>query len=165
MYNHTMNLHYIIKRKHNQVAHLLFMPCPCRNRRPGDVENGLDNKEIFKVGQPCPLLSSQIHKISLSAPPWTADQIELPNARLCSHHHSNRISDPPSWGQGTEQWQHCHPQHTSERHCGHSAHVETNRNKTNTLSTVYMCRAGHSIQIYSNAVNWKDWQALCDNVQ
>ena len=124
------------------------MPHPCRNRRPREVgnrrgKNRPDNKETLKVGQPCPLLSNQIHKISPSTLPWTVDQIELPSARLCRHHHSNQIGGPPSWGQGTEQWQHCHHEHTSERHRSHSA--ETDRNKTNTLSTDYMCRAGHSI--------------------
>ena len=144
MYNHTMNLQYIIKLQHNQVSHPSFMPCPCRKKRPREVENRPDKKKTFKVGQPCPLLSSQIHKISPSTLPWTVDQIELPSARLCSHHHSNQIGGPPSWGQGTEQWQHCHHQHTSERHCSHSA--EAKMNKTNTPSTDYMCRAGHSIK-------------------
>ena len=142
MYTHTMNLQYLLKLKHNQIYSTSLASCPCRNRRPREVESEPDNEKTFKVDQPCPLLLSQIQKISPSTPPWTADPAGLHSARQCSHHHPHQIGGPPSWEQGTEQWQHCHPQHTSERHCFHSAETEKDKGTTNQQLSMY---AGHDI--------------------
>ena len=142
MYNHAMNLQLHNKTKAQSSITSLVYAISMQNRRPGEVQNGPDNKETFEVGQPCPLLSSQIHKISPSTLPWTAGPLGLPSARQCSHHHSHQIGGSPSWGQGTEQWQHCHPQYTSERHCFHPVEKERNKGSAqHQLST----HAGHDI--------------------
>ena len=69
------------------------------------------------AGQPYPLLSHQIHRISRGTPPWTTGLLELPSARLCIHHRLSQRDGPPFLVQGTQQQQDGHPWHTGERHC------------------------------------------------
>ena len=79
------------------------------------------------VLQPCQWTSHQIHRISQGTPPWTTGPLGLPSARLCIQHHQSQRGGPSFWGQGTQQQQDGHKQHTSERHCVLSALNNRNR--------------------------------------
>ena len=68
------------------------------------------------AGQPCQWPSHQIHRIARGTPPLTTGPLELPSARLCIQHHQSQRGGPPSWGQGTLQWQDGPLWHTRERH-------------------------------------------------
>ena len=92
---------------------------------------------VHNAGQPYPLLSHQIHRISRGTPPWTTGTFGLPSAKLCTHHRLSQRGGPPFCGQGTQQQQDGHQQHTSERHCVLS--TLNNRNRlTNCASISYM---------------------------
>ena len=89
--------------------------CPCsrcvQRGHKTHIRQGANN-----AGQPCQWPSHQIHRISRGTPPWITDHNRLQGARLCVHHHQSQRGGPPSWGQGTQQREDDHPQHTRERH-------------------------------------------------
>ena len=68
------------------------------------------------AGQPCQWPSHQMHRISRGTPPLITDQNRLQGARLCVHYHQSQRGGPPSWGQGTQQWEDGLSWHTRERH-------------------------------------------------
>ena len=73
------------------------------------------------AGQPCQWPLHQIDRISRGTPTWVTDQNRLQSARLCVRYQKSQRGGPPFWGQGTQQRQAVHHQHTSERHCIHPA--------------------------------------------
>ena len=92
------------------------------------------------MGQPYPMLSHQIHRISQGTPPWTHVPRGLPSARLCIHHHQSQRGGPPFGGQGTQQQQDGHPWHTGERHCALPALNNRNRITTDHHLCTHACR-------------------------
>ena len=89
--------------------------------------------------QPCQWPSRQIHRISRGTSPWTTDQNRLQGAKLCNHHHQIQRGNPPSWGQGTQQQQDGHPQHTGERHCALPELSNRNRLTKDPKAYVHAC--------------------------
>ena len=103
------------------------------------------------MGQPCPFLSHQIHKISRGTLPWIGDPLGLPSAMLCIHCRQGQRGGPPSWQQGTQQQQDGRPWHTSERHCVLSALNNRNRLTTdhlqhNVLWSKIIGQRSHTVQ-------------------
>ena len=91
------------------------------------------------AGQPCQWPSHQIHRMSRGTPPWTTDQNRLQGARLWLHHHQSQRGGPPSWGQGTQQWQDGRPQNTRERHFVLSAMNDWTSSKQITNLYIHTC--------------------------
>ena len=89
---------------------------------------------------PCQWPSHQIHRSSRGTPPWTADQIRLPGARLSLQHYHRQRGGPPSLGQGTQQQQDARPWHSRERHCILSALNNRNRLTTDHHLCTHSCR-------------------------
>ena len=92
------------------------------------------------MGQPCPLLSDQIHRISRGTPPWTTGPLGLPSARLCIHHRLCQRGGPPFWRQGTQQQQDGHQQHKQQRHCALPKLNKRNRLTTDHHLCTHACR-------------------------
>ena len=105
---HTMKRFTQLKCK----CSCLLCPCSrCVQQGHTHITHAANN-----AGQPCQWPSDQIHRISRGTPPSTTDPLGLPSARLWLRHHQSQRGGPPSQGQGTQQRQDGHQQHTRERH-------------------------------------------------
>ena len=109
------------------------------------------------AGQPFQWPSHQIHRISRGTPPWTTDQNRMQGARLYPRHRQSQRGGPPLLGQGTQQEEDDHAQHTSERHF-----VLPAMNDRTSSQQITICTYAHAFFILDDSMY--PYQTPCQGV-